>query len=98
MLPVVAGSFETRRQIVIYAVLLAPLAVAPSFIGMASVGYGVIAALAGLLFLVMSLQLFKTGNDKHAMRLFAYSILYLFLLFLGLVIDHAVLVYLAGAA
>jgi protoheme IX farnesyltransferase len=98
MLPVVAGSLETRRQIVIYAVLLAPLAVVPSFIGMASVGYGVIAALAGLLFVAMSLQLFKTGNDKHAMRLFAYSILYLFLLFLGLVIDHAVLGYLVGAA
>ena len=47
MLPVVAGSLETRRQIVIYAVLLAPLAVVPSFIGMASVGYGVIARLLG---------------------------------------------------
>jgi len=98
MLPVVAGSLETRRQIVIYAVLLAPLAVVPSFIGMASVGYGVIAALAGLLFVAMSLQLFKTGDHKHAMRLFAYSIMYLFLLFLGLVIDHAVLGYLTGAA
>jgi heme o synthase len=98
MLPVVAGSLETRRQIVIYAVLLAPLAVVPSFIGMASVGYGVVAALAGLLFVAMSLQLFKTGDHKHAMRLFSYSILYLFLLFLGLVIDHAVLGYLAGAA
>ena len=98
MLPVVAGSLETRRQIVIYAVLLAPLAVVPSFIGMASVGYGVIAAIAGLVFVAMSLQLFKTGDHKHAMRLFAYSIMYLFLLFLGLVIDHAVLGYLVGAA
>jgi protoheme IX farnesyltransferase len=64
MLPVVSGSLETRRQIVIYAVLLAPLAVVPSFIGMASVGYGVIAALAGLLFVAMSLQLFKTGDHE----------------------------------
>jgi protoheme IX farnesyltransferase len=70
----------------------------PSFIGMASVGYGVIAAIAGLLFVTMSLQLFKTGDHKHAMRLFAYSILYLFLLFLGLVIDHTVLDYLPGVA
>ena len=57
-----------------------------------------IAAIAGLVFVAMSLQLFKTGNHKHAMRLFAYSIMYLFLLFLGLVIDHAVLGYLVGAA
>ena len=98
MLPVVAGSLGTRRQIVIYVVLLAPLAVVPSFIGMASVGYGVIAAIAGLLFVAMSLKLFNTGDHKHAMRLFAYSILYLFTLFLGLIIDHAVLGYLMGAA
>ena len=98
MLPVVEGSLETRRQIVIYAILLAPLAVVPSFIGMASVGYGVIATIAGALFVLMSLQLYKTGDDKHAMRLFAYSIIYLFMLFLGLVIDHAVLGYLLGAA
>ena len=98
MLPVVAGSLETRRQIVIYAVLLAPLAVVPSFIGMASIGYGVIATIAGALFVLMSLQLYKTGDDKHAMRLFAYSIIYLFTLFLVLVIDHAVLGYFWGAA
>ena len=48
MLPVVAGAAETRRQILIYAVLMAPLAVVPSIIGMASFSYGVIAGLAGL--------------------------------------------------
>ena len=47
MLPVVAGAQETRRQIVIYAIMLAPLAIVPSFIGMASIGYGVLASLGG---------------------------------------------------
>ena len=89
MLPVVAGALETRRQIVIYAVFLAPLAIIPSFIGMASIGYGVLASFAGALFVGLSLQLYKTGDYKHAMHLFAYSIIYLFLLFLGLIIDHA---------
>ena len=97
MLPVVAGALETRRQIMIYAIMLAPLAIVPSFIGMASIGYGVLASLAGTLFVGLSLQLYKTGNHKHAMRLFAYSIIYLFLLFLGLVIDHALVSYLTGA-
>ena len=45
MLPVVAGEMETRRQILIYAVLLAPLGVAPWFIGMASVLTPVLLAL-----------------------------------------------------
>ena len=98
MLPVVAGSLETRRQIVIYSFLMAPLAVVPSFIGMAAAGYGVSAAIAGALFVGMSLQLYKTGDDRHAMRLFAYSIIYLFMIFLGLVIDHAMVIYLVGAA
>ena len=98
MLPVVAGALETRRQIVFYAIMLAPIAIVPSFIGMASIGYGVLASLGGALFVGLSLQLYKTGDHKHAMRLFAYSIIYLFLLFLGLVIDHALVSYLTGAS
>ena len=77
--------------------MLAPIAIVPSFIGMASIGYGVLASLGGALFVGLSLQLYKTGDHKHAMRLFAYSIIYLFLLFLGLVIDHALVSHLTGA-
>jgi len=88
MLPVVAGAAETRRQIVIYAVLMAPLAVVPAFIGMASFSYGIIAGLAGALFVGLSVKLWRDGNDKTAMQLFGYSIIYLFLVFLGLVVDR----------
>jgi len=98
MLPVVAGAAETRRQILIYAVLLAPLAVVPSFMGMASLGYGMLAGISGAGFVLLSWRLYKTGTDKDAMRLFWYSIGYLFVLFLGLVIDHAVVGYMMGAA
>ncbi len=88
MLPVVSGAVETRRQIVIYAVLMAPLAVVPSFIGMTSLAYGVATGLAGVVFVGLSLKLWANGSDKTAMQLFGYSILYLFLVFLGLVIDR----------
>ena len=88
MLPVVAGAAETRRQIVIYAVLMAPLAVVPAFIGMASFSYGIIAGLAGALFVGLSVKLWHDGTDKTAMQLFGYSIIYLFLVFLGLVVDR----------
>jgi len=90
MMPVVAGELETRKQILIYAVLLAPLAVAPSMIGMASVGYGILSAVLGLNFVRLSLVLYRQPSDETAKRLFAFSILYLFLLFLGLVIDRLV--------
>jgi len=90
MLPVVAGEAETRKQILIYAVLLAPLGVVPAFIGMASAVYGGAAALAGVWFVRLSWQLFRGGDHAVARRLFGFSILYLFLLFLALVLDHAI--------
>ncbi|MDC0476871.1 heme o synthase, partial [Alphaproteobacteria bacterium] len=62
MLPVVSGAVETRRQIVIYAVLMAPLAVVPSFIGMASLAYGVVTGLAGAVFVGLSLKLLVNGS------------------------------------
>ena len=90
MLPVVAGAAETRRQIVIYALLMASLAVVPSLIGMASFSYGILAGLAGALFIGLSVKLWREGSDKIAMQLFGYSIFYLFLVFLGLVVDRFV--------
>ena len=88
MLPVVAGATETCRQILIYTVLMASLVVMPTVIGMASLAFGVIAGIASILFIALSLKLWFKINDKNALQLFNYSILYLFLVFLGLVIDH----------
>ena len=90
MMPVVAGEAETRRQILIYAVILAPLGVVPSMIGMATIGYGFVSAVLGINFVRLSWVLFRRPDDAAARRLFAFSILYLFLLFLGLVIDRLV--------
>ena len=81
---------ETRRQILIYALLLAPLGVAPWFIGMASALYAGLAGAAGTLFVYLSLQLFRSGDHAVARRLFGFSILYLFVLFLALVVDRAI--------
>ena len=92
MMPVVAGEFETRRQIMIYALLLAPLAVAPSLIGTAGMGYGILSAALGINFVRLSWVLYRQPDDAAAKRLFAFSILYLFLLFLGLVVDKLVVI------
>ena len=91
MMPVVAGEAETRRQILIYAVLLAPLGVLPAFIGMSSLLYGAVAAGLGLNFIRLSRALMRSPDDSAARRLFGFSIVYLFLLFLGLVIDRAIM-------
>ena len=88
MLPVVAGEAETRRQILIYALLLALLAMVPTLIGMTSMVYGVGVAALGMNFVRLSWVLYRRPDDAVARRLFAFSILYLFLLFLGLVVDR----------
>ena len=87
MMPVVAGAQSTINQIVAYAVVLAPFAVLPAVIGMASVVYGAAAAMLGFGFVAYALRLKRQPSDANAMALFKYSILYLFLIFLALGLD-----------
>jgi protoheme IX farnesyltransferase len=88
MLPVVAGLQETRRQIVIYSLVLAPIALAPWLFGYAGIVYAATAAVLGALLVVLALQLMATATEAAAKYLFAYSLLYLFLIFAVLLIDH----------
>ena len=85
MMPVVAGEPDAPPDP--DAVLLAPLAMVPSLIGMAGMVYGILSAALGINFVRLSWRLYRRPDDAAAKRLFAFSILYLFLLFLGLVID-----------
>jgi protoheme IX farnesyltransferase len=91
MLPVVAGPAETRRQILIYALVLAPVGASPWLFGYAGLIYGITAAAAGAVMAHLALQLHRFGDtpagDRAAKRLFGLSILYLFLLFAVLLID-----------
>jgi protoheme IX farnesyltransferase len=89
MLPVVAGERETRRQILIYSLVLVPVTLAPLAIGLAGPLYGIVAAVLGALFVAGALDLWRRGGEGPARRLFAYSILYLFLVFATLLGERA---------
>ena len=93
MLPVVAGEKVTRRQIMIYTLLLAPIAIAPWFIGGAGWIYGSVAVVLSALFVMLALPVAtRTRAEVDAMApekaLFKYSIVYLFVLFAALVADR----------
>jgi protoheme IX farnesyltransferase len=92
MLPVVAGAQETRRQILIYSLMLVPLAVLPALIGLGGAAYLAASLVLGLAFLALAVDVFvkREGRaaDRAARRLFAFSILYLFLLFAVLLAEH----------
>jgi protoheme IX farnesyltransferase len=91
MLPVVAGPDETRRQMLIYALVLVPLGASPWLFGYAGAIYGVTAIAAGALLVALCAQTRKLGDSAAgkcaANRLFGLSILYLFVLFAVLLID-----------
>lgn len=97
MLPVVKGERSTRRQILVYSVLLLPLAATPWFIGGTGILYGIaaIALSAAFLALALPVALRRTAEQGDSMkpekRLFAFSILYLFALFAALVADALIL-------
>ncbi len=85
MLPVVAGLKETRRQILLYSVLLVPLAVVPFFVGLGGVTYLVCSMVLGAVFLGLAVRVYVTTEgreaDTAARQLFWFSILYLYVLF-----------------
>ena len=90
MLPVVAGPAETKRQILIYAVLLAPLSLAPALLGAAGMLYGAVAFGLSLIFVLYALRVRFDRTLASARRMFGFSILYLFLVFAALIVDRAV--------
>jgi heme o synthase len=86
MLPVVAGRSATAKQILIYSLLLPPVSILPWALGFTGGVYGAVAAICGAIFVTLAVQLHRSrGINQHAAhRLFAFSILYLFLLFAAL--------------
>jgi len=96
MLPAVAGQRATRIQIMLYTVPMAAAAVAPWAMGLTGAIYGIGASLLSAVFLLLALRVgFSSESDQAKMkperRLFAFSILYLFLVFGLIVVDKLVL-------
>jgi heme o synthase len=90
MLPVVAGKDATKRQILVYSVMLAAAALLPWALGFAGALYAVVAGCCGaaLLFLAIRLLTSQSGSEAvFARRLFGFSIIYLFLLFAALLAN-----------
>jgi protoheme IX farnesyltransferase len=90
MLPVVAGDRSTRRQIMLYTLILVPLGIAPWVLGFAGLLYGTIAVTTGALMVVLAVRVLreKPPVDRASRHLFAFSILYLFLLFAVLLVER----------
>ena len=92
MLPVVAGKASTLRHIFAYSVVLVAVSALPYVLGFAGALYALVAGGLGLVFMVLATGLWASGvstklGTRLAGGLFAYSIFYLFLLFVALLAD-----------
>ena len=92
MLPNVAGNQATKVQILVYSGILVATSLVPGLIGFMGPIYMAVAIVTGLGFLWLALKLFRTTDDKSMRKagrsLFAYSLSYLFVIFLALLTDH----------
>ncbi len=93
MLPNVAGPDATRLQILLYTLVLVPVALLPSAMGFGGLIYLGVGAVTGLAMVLLAIAVYRhrTGEEaaRAAQQLFAFSILYLFLLFTVLLVEHS---------
>ncbi len=100
MMPNVVGNNYTKRQIVYYSVVMSISVIIPYYIGMVSILYLIPAIILSLIFVIISLQLLKSSDEqkqmKYSKKLFLYSILYLFLIYILFLVDYVHKSYFGG--
>jgi protoheme IX farnesyltransferase len=91
MLPVVAGRSTTTKHIIAYSLLVLPVSLLPWACGFAGGIYGAVATVCGTVFVALAAQLYRSRgvSRRAAYRLFAFSILYLGLLFAAMLASNA---------
>ena len=94
MLTVVAGADETRRQILLYSIILAPIGVAPAFVGLGGPVYLAVSILVGVEFVRRAFVVYRVREGaeakKAAGKLFGFSLIHLFALFFVLIAEKLI--------
>ena len=88
MLPVTHGVTFTKLQIVLYTIILFIVSMLPYVVLMSGEIYLFSALILSTIFLYYSINLYFSNDDEDAMKTFQFSIYYIFLIFLALLIDH----------
>jgi heme o synthase len=88
MLPVVRGEAETRRQILLYSLLLVAATIAAGLTGLFGGLYVAAAAALGAAFILLAARLYVQPERRQALRLYLASLAYLALLFVAMAVDR----------
>ena len=94
MLPITSGIKATKLNIFIYSLILLPIALSPYFFNFSGLVYLILATIFSVYYVLISYKLMKEKNSiqekKLAAKLFGYSILYLFAIFVFVLIDKTI--------
>ncbi len=94
MLPVTSGIDTTKKNILIYSILLFPVALAPFFLKFSGLIYLLFSLPLSTYYIFICFKLFKTKNSviekKIAKQIFGFSIFYLFIIFVSILVDKIV--------
>jgi protoheme IX farnesyltransferase len=88
MLPITHGIRSTQIHILVYSLMLIPITFLPLILGYLGIFYASAASIMGLAYILLSIKTLSKNYIKPAQKLFAYSIFYLFCLFLSMVMDR----------
>ena len=91
MLPVTHGVIFTKLQIVLYTIILFIVSLLPYVVLMSGLIYLYSALILSSMFLYSSVKLYYSSDDEDAMKTFQFSIYYIFLIFLALLVDHFII-------
>jgi len=92
MLPVTHGVQFTKLQIVLYTVILFIVSILPYVVLMSGIIYLVSALILSSMFMYYSVKLYVSKDNEIAMKTFQFSIYYIFLIFLALLVDHFIII------
>ncbi len=92
MMPVVAGKKKTKMLMAFYTALLLPATLSPVYLGFAGLLYGVAAGVLGIGFAYHMVRVLRDDEGTAARPMFFYSIFYLFLIFVFLLVDRALFI------
>src|SRR5258708_21239003 len=88
VLSVIAGARETKRQMLLYTLMLWPVTAAPWLLGIAGPVYAAGAGVLSLMFTLCAVRVWRDESERSARQMFAFSLGYLFLIFALLLADH----------
>jgi protoheme IX farnesyltransferase len=92
MLPVVHGHKNTKIQMIVYTIILSIISLLPYFLGFSGLVYFIVSAILNSIFIYYSFVVYK--DESKCMKMFYFSVVYLFLLFTAIIVDKLILVFL----